>query len=847
MPLSSIIRIYRARLRSRSVVVQELLAITGLAVGVALLFASQVASTSLDHSVSQLTSQLVGNMQWQLESRGSEGFPRALLGAVRAIPGVEQALPVLSVAAEVKGPAGRESVTLLGTGPEFAHAGGPLLRRFSARQLAHQQALALPVALAQRIGAGSLTPIEVQVGAHVSETLLGATLQEADIGGLVDSPVAIAPVAYAEQLAGAKGQISRIFVRSAPGADARVHAALARIARQGAGGAQLNVEPASFDSTLFSQAAGPANQASELFSAISALVGFMFAFNALLITAKLRRELIGELRRHGATRLMTIQTLLFDALVLGLLGCAAGLALGQLLSLELFHPEPGYLSYAFPVGSARIITWQSLAISLGTGMLAACVGVLAPLRGSLARPLRDRGRAATAVNAARRRGAMLILAGTACLTLTTLILIFDPAAAILGSVSLVLALLALTPLIFDGLMAGFEAIQRPLASAATRIAAIELRGAATRTRSLAIAAIGAVAVFGAVAIEGARGNMQAGLDRVASGMNRTTAVWVSASGTANTLATTPFPESVRGRIAGVRGVRTVTSYRGGFLNVGDRRVWVIAPPAASPAPIPEGQIVQGDAARAEARLRRGGWAVISTSLAAALGLHVGESFTLPSPRPRDLRVAALSTNIGWPGGAIVMSSADFAKGWRSRDLTALNVDFKRGVTVSVGAAAVAHALGARSGLTVQTAAQREAAWRASSRQGLSRLAVIALLVLVAAVLATAGAMAAMLWQRRPQLAYLKRQGYRRSVLWRSLVYESALLLLAGCSIGAVFGLYGQVLLSHALASVTGFPVLVSLGPLVALWSVAVVSVAAAAIVAAPGYLAARVAPSVRPG
>ena len=67
-----------------------------------------------------------------------------------------------------------------------------------------------------------------------------------------------------------------------------------------------------------------------------------------------------------------------------------------------------------------------------------------------------------------------------------------------------------------------------------------------------------------------------------------------------------------------------------------------------------------------------------------------------------------------------------------------------------------------------------------------------------------------------------------------------LLLGAGCSIGAVFGLYGQLLLSHALASVTGFPVVFSVGLLVALESVALVSVAAAAIVAVPGYLAAGV-------
>ncbi len=116
-------------------------------------------------------------------------------------------------------------------------------------------------------------------------------------------------------------------------------------------------------------------------------------------------------------------------------------------------------------------------------------------------------------------------------------------------------------------------------------------------------------------------------------------------------------------------------------------------------------------------------------------------------------------------------------------------------------------------------------------------------MLIAAVLAMAGAMGSMIWQRRPQLAYIKRQGYMRGVLWRALLCESALLLGAGCSLGALFGIYGQLLLSHALASVTGFPIVFSVGGLVALRSFALVSAAAVAILALPGYLAVRVRPT----
>jgi putative ABC transport system permease protein len=424
--------------------------------------------------------------------------------------------------------------------------------------------------------------------------------------------------------------------------------------------------------------------------------------------------------------------------------------------------------------------------------------------------------------------------------------VFDPAGAILGTLALVAALLLLlAPLLYE-VIAVFARASRALQSAAFRLAAIELRAPATRTRSLAIAATGAVAVFGSVAIQGAHGNLQGGLDRTATDMNRVTDVWVSAAGSANTLGTAPFAISAA-RLGKLPAVRSLAIYRGGFLNVGDRRVWMIAPPRSSPALIPASELQRGTPALANARLRMGGWAVLSKAIADERDLHIGDSFTLPSPTPSTFRVAALSTNVGWPPGAIFINSADYAHAWGSDEASAYNIALKARVSPSAGARQVRQALGAHSGLSVQTARGRELQWRASSREGLSRLSQIALLVLIAAALAMAGAMAAMIWQRRPQLAYLKRQGYRRSVLWRALIYESALLLGAGCSIGALFGLYGQLLLSHALASVTGFPVVFSVGALVALWSVALVSLAAAAIVAVPGYLAARVPASVNPG
>jgi putative ABC transport system permease protein len=81
-----ILYIYRARLRARLVLVQELLAILGIGVGVALLFASQVASTSLSGSARALTGEIAGKMQLELIARGPEGFEAGHAAGVAAHP-----------------------------------------------------------------------------------------------------------------------------------------------------------------------------------------------------------------------------------------------------------------------------------------------------------------------------------------------------------------------------------------------------------------------------------------------------------------------------------------------------------------------------------------------------------------------------------------------------------------------------------------------------------------------------------------------------------------------------------------------------------------------------------------
>jgi putative ABC transport system permease protein len=840
MKVSSILRLYRARLRARVVLVQELFAVLGLAVGVALLFASQVASASLDGSVAQLANGVVGQARLQLVAREPEGFPEKLFGEVQRLPGVQAAVPVLELRANVIGPSGEESVDLIASDPRYARIAGPLLRHFSAAQLSGQQALALSTQAAQAIGVEPLQTVELRLGAVGMRTLVGAQLGGAEIGALMHSPIALAPISYIQELAGMPGRVTRVLVQPRPGHEREVRAGLQRLAA-----GVINVEPANSDATFFSQAAGPIDQSMSTFSAIGALVGFMFAYCAMLLTVPLRRGLIRDLRRDGATHWMTVKTLLFDALVLGVLGATLGLALGDLLSVTLLPSDPGYLTFAFPVGTQRIVTWESVAMAVGAGLLAACVGVLTPLRNTLSHSLRIV--AVPQPDFVVRRTKEAVLAGVLCLALTSVILFAAPQSAVVGIVILIVALLLFLAPLLRAVLALFDGVQRlwrtVWTAGAARLAVVELRSPAAQSRSLAIAATGAIAVFAGVTIEGATNNLQRGLDRLFHEVSDVADVWVVPPGTQNLLATTPFHGVPVAALSRLPGVQAIGAYRADFLDYGNRRVWVLAPPSSSPNPLPVNQLVGGsDPALVEQRLRSGNWAVLSKAVAAEHHLHVGQSFLLPAPHPTSFRVAALSTNLGWPPGALILGSRSYINAWGNADPSAYNITLAPGASATDVRDEIQRALGPNTGLVAETAQQREAQQRTASRRGLERLSQIAALVLIAGTLAIAVAMSAMIVQRRAQLARMKLEGFPRRGLWCSLILESSLLLGAGCSLGALGGIYGQLLLSHALLTVTGFPVIFSIGALTAVVSFALVTAAAAAIIAVPGYRAASVRP-----
>jgi putative ABC transport system permease protein len=830
-PLNAL-SLYGARLRARWL--QECLAVVGIAAGVALLFASQVSSSSLQSSVSELSRGIAGHATLQVLARSPQGMPEGLLARVRAMSGVRVAAPVLESGANAIGTNGRSaSVQLIGADGSLARLGGALVRDAALRPFAGVGAVVLPAPVARVIGVSAFgQEIHFQLAGRTTELPLYSQLHENQVGSLAASALAIVPLGSAQEMTGLTARLSRILVEPAAGAQGQVRAGLQRLAA-----GRLNVESIDHEEKLFAKAAAASNQSSALFAAVSALVGFLFAYNAMLLTVPQRRRLVLDLRRNGYPSSTVIGVLMLDAVILGVIACALGLALGEELSLHVLHSNPAFLSLAFAVGSQRIVTWQSIAIASGGGMLAATVAVLVPLRDVLARNPPDVVVPRTAENRthALRRST---IAGLACAGTATLLLLAAPDAAIPGMVLLVASLLLLLPLALAAALALVRRLSRTIIGAVAHVAVVELQSAGSR--AVAITATGAIAIFGSVAIQGAHDDLLRGLTDAAHDTNGLTDVWISPAGSYDLMGTAPFRPVEQSKLEHVPGVAAVRLYRGGLLDYGQRRALVLAPPRPSTQSLLEAQIVQSDPHAATERVRAGGWLVLSQALASEHHLRVGQSVTLPTPDPTSMRIAALSTNIGWAPGAIIMNASDYARAWGSQDASAYNVQLAPGVPTGRALGDISRALGPHSGLAVHSARARAAEQSALSRQALARLTQIAALIPIIAVLAMAAAMSAMVWQRRPRLAKLRLDGLPRVDLWGTILLEGALLVGVGALTGAAFGIYGQQLADRALAQTVNFPIVPSITVAGAISSLGLMITTALAVLSVPGYLAASV-------
>jgi putative ABC transport system permease protein len=836
--------LYRNRLRVHAA--QELLAGLGVAVAVALVSATLIANGSIAGSAGEVVRKVIGPANLQVRARGPEGFGESLLARVERLPGVRQAAPLLEETATLVGPSGRRvAVYLAGADLSLATLDG--LAHTIPRQSLSADGISLSTATAKALellaAAGTSEnepPLSLLLRGRAYPRKISAILGKEAAGALAGARIAVIPLADLQALAGQPGRVSRILIETKPGAEASVRKDLT-----GLTGGRLTVARADQDLALLHQALGPSDQASTLFAAISALLGFLFAFNAMLLTAPERRQTIADLRVDGARRGAIGQMVMFQALCLGLAASAVGLLAGYALAVGLFHQSTGYLSQAFTLGSATVVGATPMLIALACGLVATCLGACTPLldlrRGRASDAVYDDDGAPGNQLTAKTRNRLAAIS-LGLLVVASALFALVPSAALAACVLLALATMLAVPMALAAVMRATGLIgERYQRLTLLPVALTGLR--ATTLRSMALAATGAVALFGSMALGGAREDLLRGIGQVAHRFSGDAQLWVISP--LDNQATVPFPaRDDAARLAALPAVSGVGAYQGSFLDWGGRRPWIIARPANATAAVLEGQILQGQAATAARRLQEGGWIVLSEQIASEHHLELGGVVRLPTPAgTTDLRLAATSTNFGWPTGVIFMDTRDYTRAFATSALTAVGVDLEPGADVAQAKAAVERQLGGGSGLEVITPSTRAARIEASGGEGLGQLGEIAKLLLAATIVAMVAALGSSIWQQRISLASLRLEGTRPAQLRRLLLVEALVMLCAGCITGALAGVYGQLIIDSYLKHVTGFPVasLVTAGRPFELFVLVVLVVLALAAI--PGFLASRVRPT----
>jgi putative ABC transport system permease protein len=834
--LDMLLFLYRRRVRAHPVA--ELLAGGGVAVGVALVFGVLLANASLTSSTQRMIHGLAGSARYELTARSPAGLSEAMARRVGNLPGVLVAAPVLRENVTLLGPRGEQPVQLIGLTPSLEALGGAASSELESGAPLLKGGLGLPSGVVARLGARRGVPVRIAAAGSVRTASVRMVLGNS-YASVASSPVAVAVLGVAQRLAGRPGRVSEVLIRPVSGADRRVAGELARLAAV----AHLDLRPATDELRLLEVATRPNRQSTSLFSAIAVMIGFLLALSAVLLTASERRRFVAELRLQGYDSAQIALLLVVQALALGLLASLAGIALGWLFSRLLFTQVPGFLTEAFPIGAEQAVRTGAVLLAVACGVLASLLASLLSVRlGPRERDGETPQRSAAGGGDALSERAIgaLVVAGIVVLVAACALALLAPRLTVFAGVALALACVCLVPGALRLLARALPYAAERARSPALIVALTELR--ATTVRSSALAGIVALAVFGGIAIGGARRDLLDGIGRATDQYFATAPVWVTAG--RDVFNTNAFPPGRAARaIASAPGVSSVRVYRGALLDVGDRRMWVRARPAADTTLLESSQLLHGDYATATRLIRAGGWAAVSSDFAEERGLRVGGAFALPTPSgAATVRVAAIATNSGWPAGTITLAAGYYERLFGAREAAALEVGLRPGVTAVGGRRAVVAALGAGSGLRASTADERSAQSAASARQGLRTLQEIAALLLLAAALAVAAGLSAAIWQRRARLASLKLQGYDAGQLWRGVLVESTVTIAAGALVGAIAGVLGHALAGRFLQLTTGFPAPFAPAGLQVLTTVCIFAAIAFSVIALPGMAAARVSP-----
>lgn len=362
---------------------RQLLALLAIALGVALPWAVQLINASALAEFGAAARALAGQADVVL-SAPPAGLPDALFGRLAGQPQVAQAsvvieAPVLARAADEAKPV---LLRVIGLDPLVAASFSPELLPLPAAPRDGASSPLLALLGAGRIFLSDSARRRLGLAAEAGGTLSlrferAGRLQDAqlEIAGRVPAggaPLAVLDIATAQALFGRLGRVDRIELRLQPGSDAG--AFVAQLRRQGLLGNDVQAGPPADDAGRLDQITRAYRVNLGVLSLMALLTGsfLVFAVVSLSVAQRLPEwALLGVLGMSAAERGTLV---LAEALLLGLLGSALGLALGLGLAALTLQLLGGDLGSGMLAGST-----PALRVDAAMGALFGVLGVAVSL------------------------------------------------------------------------------------------------------------------------------------------------------------------------------------------------------------------------------------------------------------------------------------------------------------------------------------------------------------------------------------------------------------------------------------------------------------------------------------
>ncbi len=765
-----------------------------IAVGVALGFAVHVINRSAADAFGEAVRSASGDADLQVRAASPLGFDERLYPRLFQVAGVSDASPVLYFNARI----GEQSVTLLGLDmlralnvtpsllgrrQDQAPSAGASARPAGADMAFDPDALFLSPAALARTG--------LKVGARASVRVGGVTRTFTVAGDMPGVPagqaLAMIDIAEAQWRFARLGSLDRIDLKLREGADRGTVREAVTAALPG----NARITDPEGESRRGDSLSRAYRVNLDMLALVALLTGGFLVYSAQSLSVMRRLGQFALLRTLGLRKSSIEAQLLLEGTALGLVGSAAGLAIGYGIASLAMRFVGGDLGGGYFGGTA-----PDLHFSPAAAALFLLLGIATAIGGSYA-PARRAGRLQPAVaiksaadlidprdRPALRPALLLILAGIGAA--------FLPAIARLP----LFGYLAVALVLAGGILATpwlARTLLRPLANIDTRRPAFDMavRRLLGAPSQASIALSGIVASTGlmiamAVMVTSFRGSVEDWLDTFLSGD-----LYISGGRTG-----VSFDPETQARLAATPGVRSI-----GFakqiplaLDPNLPSLLLLVRPTGEPG------ITMPLIERAE-RPGRGIALWLSEPAARLYRKRVGDQMVLPiGTGQAEGHVAGIWRDYARQQGAIEISSRDYVR------LTGDRVRTEAAVTLAPGAsaAAVRAAMVARLPTSLrgsidfaEPATLRNEALKLFDRSFAITyvLEAIAILIGLAGVAATSSAQTI---ARLREFGMLRHVGMRRQAITAMLASEGALLGLIGLAAGAVLGLGISQILIHVI-------------------------------------------------